>query len=124
MRERIQVTHEVDRTGNLFYLASAFLGALNKIGDALIRYGGGLAKQIDANHKEILKHMSALSDAVQAVADDVTRIGDDVSKVIDLLQQPNPDVEAAITALQAVDEGLDASAEKLEAAIPPPPPVG
>lgn len=121
MREHTQVTHEIDHNGNLFYIASAFIGALNKIGDALIRNGGGLARQIDANHKEILKQMSALSDAVQAVADDVTRIGDDVTKVIDLLQQPNPDVAAAVTALQAVDAGLDASAEKLEAVFPPAP---
>ena len=34
---RNEVVHEVDRHGNLFFLASAFIGAVNKIGDALIR---------------------------------------------------------------------------------------
>jgi len=69
--------------------------------------------------KRITNSMSALSDAVAAVVEDVTRIGDDVTKVLDILQQPNPDVAAAITALQAVDEGLDATAERLEAVLPP-----
>lgn len=119
MRERTRTIHEIDHDGNIFFLASAFIGALNKIGDALIRNGGGLAKQIDANHKEILKQMSALSDAVAAVAEDVTRISDDVTRVLDILQQPNPDVAAAVEALQAVDQGLDATAEKLEAVISP-----
>lgn len=65
--------------------------------------------------------MSALSEAVQGVVDDQKRIGDDITKVLALLQQPNPDVAAAITALQAVKSSQDASASALEAALPPTP---
>jgi methyl-accepting chemotaxis protein len=119
MREHIQIIHEVDRKGNLFFLASAFIGALNKIGDALIRYGGGLANKIDANHKEILKQMSELSDSVAAIANDVTELQAAGQRVIDLLTQPNPDVAAAVAALQAADAGFDAIRDSLNAAGQP-----
>ena len=83
--------------------------------------------QVTANRisnllKKGLNQMSELSDAVQAVADDVTRIGDDVGKVLALLQQPNPDVAAAIEALKKVDADLDATAESMESVTNPPTP--
>lgn len=65
--------------------------------------------------------MSDLSTAVQTVADDQKRIATDVQAILALLQQPNPDVAAAVAGLQAVDAALDASAEALEAALPPAP---
>lgn len=72
--------------------------------------------------------MSELSDAVQSIKDDVARIGAGVKSVLGLLQQPNPDVSAAVEALKNADAGLDAAAEAMEAALPtpsspePPPP--
>lgn len=69
--------------------------------------------------RKVDKQMSELSDAVAAVADDQKRIGADVKAVLGLLQQPNPDVAAAVTALKGIDGALDASAEALEAAAPP-----
>ena len=63
--------------------------------------------------------MSELSDAVQSIKDDVVRIGDGVKRVLALLQQPTPDVAAAVEALKNADAGLDAAAEAMEAALPP-----
>ena len=86
----------------------------------LIRIEGRLI-HLHQHVREVLIKMSALTDAVQAVADDQKRIADDVSKVLGLLTQPNPDVAAAVTALQAVKDSQDASAAALEAALPPAP---
>ena len=117
------IIHEVSKHGTLYFLANAFIGAMNKIGDALIRNGDGLAAQIEANQQEIRQTMSALSDAVAAVAADQKEISADVTAVLAILQQPNPDVAAAVSALQAVKVDQDASAKALEAVIPPAPPV-
>jgi hypothetical protein len=72
------------------------------------------------------RKMSEISDAVQLIKDDVVRIGAGVKSVLELLQQPNPDVTAAVEALKNADAGLDAAAEALEAALPAPtePPPG
>jgi methyl-accepting chemotaxis protein len=78
------------------------------------------ASRILISLREGLKKMSELSDAVQAVADDVTRIGDDVSQVLALLQQPNPDVAAAVEALKKIDADLDSTAESMENVVSPP----
>lgn len=83
----------------------------------------GRLRFLRLNQKELEKLMSELSDAVQSIKDDVVRIGDGVKKVLDLLQQPNPDVAAAVTALQEADAGLDAAAEAMEAALPTEPPA-
>ena len=115
-----KIVHEIERDGNLFLILNALRGALNKIGDALIRNGDGLAKQIDTNHKEILRKMSEILDAVAAIANDVTELQAASQRVIDLLSQPNPDVAAAVAALQAADAGFDAVRDALNNAGQPP----
>jgi uncharacterized coiled-coil protein SlyX len=60
--------------------------------------------------------MSALSDAVAAVREDVARVQAGVQGVLDKLNQPNPDVEAAVTALTEIDAAFDQIAGSLEAA--------
>lgn len=75
--------------------------------------------QLIEMERRLRNTMSDLSTAVQAVADDQKRIAADVQAILALLQQPNPDVAAAVAGLQAVDAALDASAEALEAVVPP-----
>lgn len=65
--------------------------------------------------------MSELSEAVQSIKDDVVRIGAGVKSVLGLLQQPTPDVAAAVEALKAADAGLDEAAQAMENAPSPAP---
>lgn len=60
--------------------------------------------------------MSELTDAVAAIGADVTDLQDSVQRVLDLLEQPNPDVAAAVEALRNADAGFDAIRESLDAA--------
>ena len=63
--------------------------------------------------------MSELSNAVAAIANDVTELQAAVQRVIDLLSQPNPDVTAAVAALQAADASFDTLRDSLNAAGTP-----
>lgn len=60
--------------------------------------------------------MSELLDAIQAVKDGQAKITDDVQQVLALLQQPNPDVAAAIEALQGISASQTAADAALDAA--------
>lgn len=77
---------------------------------------------------EVKRKMSELSDAVAAIANDVTEIQAASKRVLDLLQQPNPDVAAAIAGLQNADAAFDAVRDSLnaagQAATPPAEPGG
>ena len=64
------------------------------------------------------KQMSALSDIVQQVVDDQKKMATDTESILKLLTQPEPDVEAAITALMAVKASQDNSISAMEAALP------
>lgn len=65
--------------------------------------------------------MSDLSDATAAIANDVTELQAAQKRVIDLLTQPNPDVDAAVAALRTADTGFDAIRDALNAAGTTPP---
>lgn len=82
----------------------------------------GRLRFLNLQQRRLEQLMSELTDAVGSIKDDVVRISDDVKKVLDLLQQPNPDVASAVTALKEADAGLDAAAEAMEAVINPPTP--
>lgn len=66
--------------------------------------------------------MSALSDAVDAVRANQTKIETDVKAVLALLKQPNPDVDAAVSALTAIVGEQTATESELEGAVAPPAP--
>lgn len=83
----------------------------------------GRLRFLNLQQRRLEKLMSELSDAVASIKDDVVRIGDGVKKVLDLLQQPSPDVAAAVAALKDADTGLDSAAAAMEAVIPPEPPA-
>lgn len=69
--------------------------------------------------------MSELSDAVAAIATDITELQTASQRVIDLLTQPNPDVSAAVAALQNADAAFDGIRDALNAAgTTPEPPAG
>ena len=79
-----------------------------------------LPNDVEAKLEEILltirrteQKMSELSDAVAAIANDVTELQAAGQRVIDLLTQPNPDVAAAVTALQAADAAFDTLRDSL-----------
>jgi len=74
--------------------------------------------------KQLEKKMSELSDAVAEIGKNVGELQAASQRVIDLLTQPNPDVSAAIAALQNADAGFDAVTAALNAAgtIPEPEP--
>lgn len=67
---------------------------------------------------EVKRTMSELSTAVAAIAEDVIELQAASKAVLDLLQQPNPDVSAAIAALQNADAAFDAVRDGLNAAVP------
>ena len=89
-------------------------------------------RTIIANQKEEKKLMSALTDAVAQVSTDLdtlsTNLDNDsaaIQAAIAALQQANPDVAAAVTALQALDtrvQGysttLSSNTDALNAAVP------
>jgi len=66
--------------------------------------------------RSIRKQMSELSDAVGAIANDVTELQTAVQRVLELLQQPDPDVAAAVASLQNADAAFDALRDSLNAA--------
>jgi hypothetical protein len=66
--------------------------------------------------KETRNQMSELSDAVAEIANNVTELQSASQRVLDLLTQPNPDVQAAVTALRNADAGFDAIRDALNAA--------
>jgi hypothetical protein len=74
---------------------------------------------IIASQKQEQKSMSAISDAVAKVAADVAQNAKDVQAVLAILNQPNPDVAAAVTALEGVASNLEGTNKTLEAAAPP-----
>lgn len=67
------------------------------------------------------KLMSALSDVVKKISDDVGEIQVAVQRVLDLLKQTNPDVLAAVAALENADAAFDAIRDSLNAAGAEPP---
>ena len=71
--------------------------------------------------RKVDEKMSELTDAVAAIANDVTELQASSKAVLDLLQQPNPDVPAAVAALQNADAAFDAVRDSLNAALPKPP---
>lgn len=73
--------------------------------------------------RRIENKMSELSDAVAAIANDVTELQAAQKRVIDLLEQPNPDVAAAVEGLKAADAGFDAIRDALNAAGTTPEPT-
>lgn len=107
--------HEVEKGGNLYFLINALIGAYNRRTDVMHRE----SETIINTQKEILKKMSELSDAVAAIGNDVGELQAAVQRVLDLLNQPNPDVAAAVAALQAADAGFDAIRDSLNAAGQP-----
>lgn len=66
--------------------------------------------------RKVRKTMSELSDAVSAIGNDVGELQAAVQRVLDLLTQPNPDVAAAVAALQNADAAFDAIRDSLNAA--------
>lgn len=60
--------------------------------------------------------MSELSIAVAKIGEDVGELQAAVQRVLDLLNQPNPDVAAAVAALQNADAAFDAIRDSLNAA--------
>lgn len=55
--------HEVKQNGNLYYLFNAFIGALNKIGDALMRMTGpSNAEQLNRIEKKLDQIIAAQTD--------------------------------------------------------------
>jgi chromosome segregation ATPase len=72
-----------------------------------------LHDQIATLQRKVECGMSELSDAVKSVADDVSELQAAQQRVIDLLNRPNPDVSAAIAALQNADAGFDAVTKAL-----------
>jgi|SRR5882724_9350886 len=84
--------------------------------DRLLRQ---IRDNLDRYHTEETNQMSALGDAVAVVKAHQEKIEADVQAVLALLQRPNPDVAAAITALEGI-AGEQATTEgELEGAIPP-----
>lgn len=75
-----------------------------------------LAGRIKLLDRKVTKRMSELSDAVAAIANDVTELQAASKRVLDLLTQPNPDVQSAVAALQNADAGFDAIRDSLNAA--------
>ncbi len=85
-----------------------------------------------ANQETMEKQMSTLSDAVTAVSSDLDALSTkldiettEIGKVLALLQTTNPDVPAAVTALQGIHTrvgGLSATVDQhvstLDAALP------
>jgi methyl-accepting chemotaxis protein len=90
--------------------------------DYLVIIAGNIYKTLSVQQlilkrlRSIEEKMSALSDAVAAVREDVSRVQEGVKGVLDKLNQPNPDVEAAVSALTEIDAAFDQIAESLEAA--------
>lgn len=68
--------------------------------------------------RKVNERMSELSDAVAEIANDVTELQAAQQKVVDMLNKPNPDVAAAVAALQNADAGFDAVRDALNAAVP------
>ena len=68
--------------------------------------------------------MSTLTDAVAAIATDVTELQGAVRHVLSLLQTPNPEIDAAVAALQNADAAFDALRDSLNAAGQPAPEEG
>lgn len=60
--------------------------------------------------------MSELTDAVTAISNDVGELQTAVQRVLGLLNQPNPDVVAAVAVLQNADAAFDAVRDSLNAA--------
>ena len=97
----------------------------------------GIDQKLDeilANQKEEKKLMSVLSDAVAKISADLDTLGTNldsdstaIQAAIAALQQANPDVAAAVTALQTLDGRLqgyattiDTNTTALKAAVPTP----
>ncbi len=92
-------------------------------------------KSIATTVSKLEKQMSDLSDAVAAVSADLDTLSTkldtettEIGKVIALLQQGNPDVPAAVTALQGIhtrvgtlSTTVDQHVSTLDAALPAPP---
>lgn len=64
--------HEVEKSGNLYFLLNGLNGALNKIGDAIIRQGGGgnseQLNRIEKKVDQILEALVADPEALKQIA--------------------------------------------------------
>lgn len=79
-------------------------------------------RQVKLSTLRRIEHtMSELNDAVAAIGNDVGELQTAVQAVLALLNQPNPDVAAAVAALQNADAAFDAIRDSLNAAVPTPP---
>lgn len=71
--------------------------------------------QTYSTKRKVKKMASELTAAVAAIANDVTELQGAVQRVLGLLTQPNPDVAAAVSALQNADAAFDALRDSLNA---------
>jgi hypothetical protein len=90
---------------------------------AWFTYTRSQLNQIIANQAKEATVMSKLSDAVAQVQADVAKNQMDVQAVLALLTQDNPDVDAAVTALQVIDASMQQTNQSLEAAAGTPAPT-
>lgn len=89
----MQTVHEVNKTGNLFFLLNGLNGALNKIGDALMRGGGtGNTEQLNRIEKkvdQILKTIEADPEALKAIAAKIRATTDTLESAVKNQQPKN-----------------------------------
>lgn len=77
-----KTVHEIDKVGNLYFLFNGLNGALNKIGDALMRGRSGNTEQLTRIEKKI----DQLLEAVKTDPEALKQVQNNLASLTDTLE--------------------------------------